>query len=385
MATHKVPQDIEADDKFLGPLSFKQFIFAGIALIAGYLTFLTLTSGLWFISIFTIIPFILASFLAFPWSKEQPTELWLASRIRFLIKPRRRIWDQTGMKELVNITVPQREAHVYSDGLSQNEVRNRFGALATMVDTRGWAAKNASDATVASSDRLADGTATAPKVVKEDEDDIMDEQSGTIAKQFDNMIDQSEKKQRSEALALVEQARAQSSPQKSSQATTPPTPKKANTQPIKDATNEKETNKAKDQDFWFMHTPETPADPNLATFQTSNTVQPGTQQPTAQDSSQNDNTQLNEQDLLQKAHEKHRQDELQTATRHEKVINPGGEEKPKPEPQKQAQAQAQKTEVTHAVDPGILELSQSNDLNVETLARQAKKKDDDNEVVVSLH
>jgi len=45
MAVYKVPQDVEADDKFLGPLSFKQFLFAGGALISGYLTFLVVGSG----------------------------------------------------------------------------------------------------------------------------------------------------------------------------------------------------------------------------------------------------------------------------------------------------------------------------------------------------
>jgi hypothetical protein len=32
MAVHKVPQDVEADDKFLGPLSFKQFLFLAVLL-----------------------------------------------------------------------------------------------------------------------------------------------------------------------------------------------------------------------------------------------------------------------------------------------------------------------------------------------------------------
>src|SRR6187402_3059875 len=141
MAVHKVPQDVEADDKFLGPLSFKQFLFFGGTIICGYLTFLMLTK-VWPLTIIFLLPTIVFAFLAFPWSKEQPTELWLASRIRFLIMPRKRIWDQAGMKELVTITVPVREAHIYTNGLSQDEVQNRLGALASIVDSRGWAVKN---------------------------------------------------------------------------------------------------------------------------------------------------------------------------------------------------------------------------------------------------
>lgn len=31
MASYKVPQDVEADDKLIGPFSFRQFIYLGIA------------------------------------------------------------------------------------------------------------------------------------------------------------------------------------------------------------------------------------------------------------------------------------------------------------------------------------------------------------------
>ncbi|NDG30951.1 PrgI family protein, partial [bacterium] len=52
MAVYTVPQDVEADDKFVGPLSFKQFIFIGIGAIAGYLSFLAL-KGFWPALVFT--------------------------------------------------------------------------------------------------------------------------------------------------------------------------------------------------------------------------------------------------------------------------------------------------------------------------------------------
>ncbi len=46
MATYKVIQDIEAEDKFVGPLTLKQFIFACITVVLGYLSFLLLTKNL---------------------------------------------------------------------------------------------------------------------------------------------------------------------------------------------------------------------------------------------------------------------------------------------------------------------------------------------------
>jgi len=35
MATYKVPQDVEADDKLIGPFSFRQFIY--LIIVAGFI------------------------------------------------------------------------------------------------------------------------------------------------------------------------------------------------------------------------------------------------------------------------------------------------------------------------------------------------------------
>ena len=39
MAEHKVPQDVEAEDKLLGPFSFRQFLYLLVALGAGALAY----------------------------------------------------------------------------------------------------------------------------------------------------------------------------------------------------------------------------------------------------------------------------------------------------------------------------------------------------------
>jgi hypothetical protein len=45
MATYKVLQDIEAEDKLLGPLTLKQFIFAAVAIAIGFVEFKLITVG----------------------------------------------------------------------------------------------------------------------------------------------------------------------------------------------------------------------------------------------------------------------------------------------------------------------------------------------------
>src|SRR5947209_164958 len=108
MATYKVIQDIEAEDKLVGPLSFRQFVYAGIAAICFYLSFLVITKHAAYIAIVFVPIGAFSGFFAFPWGRDQPTEIWALAKIRFLLKPRRRIWDQSGIKELVTITAPKK-------------------------------------------------------------------------------------------------------------------------------------------------------------------------------------------------------------------------------------------------------------------------------------
>ena len=355
MAVHKVPQDVEADDKFLGPLSFKQFLFAGGTIIFGYLSFLTISNGAALLSPIFIIPALGFGALAFPWSKEQPTELWLASRIRFFIKPRRRIWDQTGMKDLVNITAPQQVAHALTDGLTQAQVRDRFGALANMVDSRGWAVKNVQGGgfTNKQSDRLVEGTnAPSPTatIVSDDTTDVLDERRGSVAQNFDTLIQKSEEEQKAATRELIERARNGQPP---AQAEPPTDPQQTPTTPPPQTQPTQQQPQQDDQyNLWFNNA-------QAASQQVSSPLQQP-QQTAVQ-------TVQPQQDMIDREHA-----EQAAAFAEAHVV------------QEHAKKQEPK-EVTEQPNPDILNLSRSNDLNVDVLSRQANKSDDDGEVVISLH
>ena len=143
MAAYKVIQDVEAEDKLLGPLTLRQFIYAGAAAIMLYLSYFAATHhASLLLTVFLPFAAVLA-FFAFPWGRDQPTEIWALAKIRFLLKPRRRIWDQSGVKDLVSVTAPKQVQTNYTNGLSQTEVHSRLHALADTIDSRGWAIKNA--------------------------------------------------------------------------------------------------------------------------------------------------------------------------------------------------------------------------------------------------
>lgn len=372
MAVYKIPQDVEADDKFIGPLSFKQFIYIGIAVVASYLLFLSLTKGFWPAFIF-LSPFIIAGgFLGFPWGRDQPTEIWLAARIRFFIKPRVRIWNQSGVKELVTITVPKKIEKSYTNGLSQNEVNSRLSGLATLLDSRGWAIKNISGSAYTNSrqpqsdDRLLDFDAVPIQVVDNVADaDILDETVSNTALHFDQMIKSSEDKHRQDILGKLQTARE--------------VPQVQAPVPTQQA------------DFKFLHNQHDNAQssgqqaladplPVFTTFQAPAVVNPYVNVPSPQPV-QATAPSLDEEALLQKIHKQ--QSESTLSYGHLKNIDPIGDmsshatHHTKPDPS-----------VTAPVDPAIINLANNDDLNVATLARQANKKHkslDDGEVVISLH
>src|SRR5205085_1456504 len=104
----KVLQDIEAEDKLVGPLSLRQLIYACVAAASLYICFLAYSRGAAFMIVFFLPIAAGCGFFAFPWKGEQPTEIWALARLRFMVKPRTRIWNQDGMKDVVTITAPRK-------------------------------------------------------------------------------------------------------------------------------------------------------------------------------------------------------------------------------------------------------------------------------------
>ena len=145
MATYKVIQDIEAEDKLIWNLSFRQFIYAFVAAIFAYITYAIIMARkhkIWYFGTLTAPVAFFFGFLAFPFMRDQPTEVWALAKLRFIFKPQKRIWDQDGAINLVTITAPKKVEQNLTNGLSQTEVKSRLEALATTLDTRGWAVKN---------------------------------------------------------------------------------------------------------------------------------------------------------------------------------------------------------------------------------------------------
>lgn len=223
MAQYKVIQDIEAEDKLLGPLSLRQFIYAIIVIVLGFIAFKLITVQ-WYFAIPFLPPMIFFGLLAAPFGQNQSSEVWLLAKIKFFLFPRLRIWNQNGIEELVHITVPKKIERYLSKGFSKDEVTSRLSALANTLDTRGWAIKNVSTEVFQrattygaqeQNDRLIDIN-SIPQINDAQEmpgDDLFDTQNSPMARMTDQNIQASDDMHRQQLINnLQDQIAAQPQP-----------------------------------------------------------------------------------------------------------------------------------------------------------------------------
>ena len=140
MAQYKVPQDVEADDKLLGPFSFRQFVYLMVAAGLGFVAFLLFQ--IFPLLVIIPIPFIIFLFiLALPLKKDQPMETYLSAVVDFYLKPQKRIWTPGQSDTTITITAPKNIDDNRTKDLSQEEASHRLSFLANIVDTEGYAIK----------------------------------------------------------------------------------------------------------------------------------------------------------------------------------------------------------------------------------------------------
>ena len=143
MAQYKVPQDVEADDKLIGPFSFRQFVYLLIA--AGLAAVAVALFQLFPLLAIIPVPFILLFLaLALPLKKDQPMETYLAAIVSYYLKPRKRVWTPGQRESTILITAPKIVDDNRSRDLSQEEATHRLSFLADIVDSEGYAIKGAS-------------------------------------------------------------------------------------------------------------------------------------------------------------------------------------------------------------------------------------------------
>lgn len=141
MAEYKVPQDVEADDKLLGPFTFRQFIY--LMVMGGCIA---LSVALFQIfPLLIIIPAPVAIFfavLALPLKKDQPMETYLAAIVSYHLKPKKRLWTAGQREGTIVITAPKKVENPRTRDITGEEANTRLSFLANVIDTEGYAIRD---------------------------------------------------------------------------------------------------------------------------------------------------------------------------------------------------------------------------------------------------
>lgn len=205
MAVYKVPQDVEADDKLIGPFSFRQFIYLIIVALAGMISW-----GLAQLFVpLAVLPLPIIIFfgaLALPLRKDQPMEIYMAAIVSFYLKPRQRLWDPDGIDSLIEVTAPKIVELQLTKDLTQTEAQRRFSYLAQIVDTKGWAVRGAGAVQPTNSSINSDVYFEAQQVT-----DVLDDNNSTAIAMRDR-LDKSDARHRQEVDDIMHGKLKQSTP-----------------------------------------------------------------------------------------------------------------------------------------------------------------------------
>lgn len=144
---YKVPQNVDIEDRVIGPLSLRQFIIiligAGICLILFFILTGPFRILFWFLAIL-----IGTAVFAFAFAKygDQKMEIFVMSALKTFTTPRKRIWKKE--EELPQVVKKNTETKKAADEVEKRtpqEAKNDLSTLAQLVDSGGYSKIEAKD------------------------------------------------------------------------------------------------------------------------------------------------------------------------------------------------------------------------------------------------
>jgi hypothetical protein len=131
---YQVPQNIDLEDKIIGPLTLIQFLYILGAGVIDYLLFMVVKGGLlfWVIGI-PIALFAIA--LAFLKIQDQPLMHFVKAGFIYLQNPKKRIWQRRGLMPTIVYAPPKVEKKSLVPEKRKIQ-KSELEKLAQMLDTR---------------------------------------------------------------------------------------------------------------------------------------------------------------------------------------------------------------------------------------------------------
>lgn len=147
--SYKVPQNVDLEDKILGPFTLKQFLMLlgmGFAIFMWYNMFRSVMGVFFVLTFFTVI--ITCAFI-FVRPNDQSFSKFFFSFMWFSLKPNRRIWHRVPSLGDMPLSDTEEKPVETVDEPSAEEVRSRLQRLSHIVDTRGWGGEEGDEPDIA--------------------------------------------------------------------------------------------------------------------------------------------------------------------------------------------------------------------------------------------
>lgn len=138
----KIPQNIDVEDKIIGPFTLRQFLYMIGGGILIYFLYLSLGSINMFLFVITAVPTaLLVIALVFIKINERPFLDFFLYFIQFVVDPKVRTWEKS--TKVRSMMIQGREESEQSKknvrgNVDKGVVKSRLSELSMIVDTRGW-------------------------------------------------------------------------------------------------------------------------------------------------------------------------------------------------------------------------------------------------------
>lgn len=212
MGNYKVPQNVEAEDKILGPLTLRQFIYVIIGIAYGALMFAIFRQFIIGFIILGLPPALFMFIMGVGRRDDQTFESYFFAVIQYWITPHVRFWEKEHIAEVFKIEIPPpKPEEIHAD---PRQVHGQLEKLASIVDTRGWASKGAEvqeagTAALDMNERLGAESFGLPKpsasATISHAEDIFDVENNANAQNLNTLIANSSQSVRDEAIAMMTQ------------------------------------------------------------------------------------------------------------------------------------------------------------------------------------
>jgi hypothetical protein len=202
LGQYKVPQNVEAEDKIIGPLTFRQFVYALMGFGWAAVCFAIFRSLPAVMIIIGFPPTMLFMLLAFYTRDGQNFEQLLIAMVGFFAASRKRLWVKEDVLETFHVTPTAKKAEVTQRDPAV--VISELEKLSTLIDSRGWnkppqPEANLVQPAMAQEDRMV-APPPAPHAPDEPSTDMLDLQKSPLAQNLAELLRQAAEDVREEAM-----------------------------------------------------------------------------------------------------------------------------------------------------------------------------------------